>query len=429
MTHGLAGLLMADLTLRAYEARAGMPAPTGLRRTAVALGIIAAEFPDADLLYSGGVLGMGKLGYLLHHRGHTHTVVFAIIIALALWAFVLLIRRDARKPAERGLLLALALAGTLSHILLDFTNSYGVHPFWPLNNRWFYGDAIFIIEPWLWIAAIPPLLFNKRSAFGRVVLSLALVAILAAAWYVDQVGTDVALVLTVSAALWTAIMWRLHTAQRLSLAVGAWLLVESVGFAASSTTRAHIVQASANTQLLDAVINSAAGNALCQNVLVIELNGDSYDLTSGVVAPWPALRSAMSCAGGESGMAKSREAQQGLGDGLQPSSRVSNDTIVWLRVWRGARTELVHLATTHCEVAAALEFMRAPVWDVEVDGTVRLSDLRYGFDGNGFADVTFAASPDTCPGYVPGWIPPRADVIGADQLQPKQQQDHVGWLR
>ncbi len=412
MTHGLAGLLMADLALRAYESREGTPAPTGLRRTAVALGIVAAEFPDADLLYSGGVLGIGKLGYLLHHRGHTHTIVFAVLIALALWALVLLIRRDARQPAERGLLLALALGGTLSHILLDFTNSYGVHPFWPLDNRWFYGDAIFIVEPWLWIAAIPALFFGRRSAFGRVVLALALTGILAAAWFVPQVGGDVALVLTVVAALWTVLLWRLHTVQRLSLAVGAWLLVESVGFVASSTTRAHLKRATADTQFLDAVINSAIGNALCQNVLVIELDGDYYDVTSAVVAPWPNARSATSCAGGEAGIARSRQAQAGLGDGLQPSPRTPSDTVVWLRRWRGNRAELVQLANTHCEVAAALEFMRAPVWEVSNNGDVSLSDLRYGCGGYGFADVEFAATPDQCPRYVPGWIPPRQDVIG-----------------
>ncbi len=414
MTHGLAGLLMADLALRAYESRERMPAATGLRRTAVALGISAAEFPDADLLYSGGVLGIGKLGYLLHHRGHTHTVLFAVVIALALWALVLLIRKEARKPAERGLLLALALAGTLSHILLDFTNSYGVHPFWPLDNRWFYGDAIFIVEPWLWIVAIPPLLFGKRSAFGRIVLSLALAGILAAAWYVEQVGTDVALVLTIGAALWTVMMWRLQTAQRLSMAVGAWLLVETFGFVSSSTTRAHLVRATTDARFIDAVINSAPGNALCQNVLVIELNGDKYDVTSGVVAPWPTVRSAMSCAGGEAEIAQSRLPQRGLGDGLQPSPRVSNDTIVWLRRWRGARSELQQLAATRCEVAAALEFMRAPVWELSENGAVRLSDLRYGFGGNGFADMSFDSASNTCPPYVPGWIPPRADVIDGD---------------
>lgn len=411
MTHGLAGMLMADMAIRAYESRQGGPAPTGLRRSAVVLGVIAAEFPDADLLYSGDLLGIGKLGYLLHHRGHTHTLLFAVLSALLLWAVVLLVRRNARTPAERGLLLALAFGGTLSHIMLDFTNSYGVHPFWPLDSRWFYGDAIFIVEPWLWIAAIPPLLFGKRSGFGRVVLSIALVSILTAAWYVDQVGTDVALVLTMSAAMWTAVMWRLQTTQRLSLAVGAWLLVETVGFVASSSTRSHIVHATGDMQLLDAVITSAAGNPLCQNVLVIELDGGSYDVTSAVVAPWPAVRSAMSCAGGERAIAAARVAQPGLGDGLQPSPRVPDNTIVWLRRWRGERAELMQLATMHCEVAAALEFMRAPVWEQSADGRVRISDLRYGYGGNGFADLSFGTPPDECPRYVPGWTEPRRDVI------------------
>ena len=39
----------------------------------------------------------------------------------------------------------------LSHIVADAWNSYGVHPFWPFDNHWYYGDAINIYEPWLWV--------------------------------------------------------------------------------------------------------------------------------------------------------------------------------------------------------------------------------------------------------------------------------------
>ncbi len=38
------------------------------------------------------------------------------------------------------------LAG-LSHILLDFTNNYGVRPFWPFSEKWYSWDIVFIVEP------------------------------------------------------------------------------------------------------------------------------------------------------------------------------------------------------------------------------------------------------------------------------------------
>ena len=36
------------------------------------------------------------------------------------------------------------MCGTLLHLGMDFLNSYGVHPFWPIQNRWVYGDSVFI---------------------------------------------------------------------------------------------------------------------------------------------------------------------------------------------------------------------------------------------------------------------------------------------
>jgi inner membrane protein len=55
------------------------------------------------------------------------------------------------------------LAG-LSHILLDFTNNYGVRPFWPFSERWISWDIVFIVEPVLLIVLtlglILPALFS-----------------------------------------------------------------------------------------------------------------------------------------------------------------------------------------------------------------------------------------------------------------------------
>jgi inner membrane protein len=44
------------------------------------------------------------------------------------------------------LFLYACLAG-LSHILLDFTNNYGVRPFWPFSEKWYSWDIVFIFEP------------------------------------------------------------------------------------------------------------------------------------------------------------------------------------------------------------------------------------------------------------------------------------------
>ena len=47
-------------------------------------------------------------------------------------------------------LLSLAI-GIFSHVLFDFFNSYGVRWLMPFSDRWFYCNALFIIDVWLWL--------------------------------------------------------------------------------------------------------------------------------------------------------------------------------------------------------------------------------------------------------------------------------------
>jgi inner membrane protein len=49
-----------------------------------------------------------------------------------------------------GWLYLTCFIAALSHILLDWTNSYGVRPFFPFNPRWYAGSFMFIAEPVLW---------------------------------------------------------------------------------------------------------------------------------------------------------------------------------------------------------------------------------------------------------------------------------------
>jgi inner membrane protein len=55
-----------------------------------------------------------------------------------------------RQPARWGWLYLTALISALSHLLLDWTNNYGLRPFYPFNPRWYAGSFVFIAEPVLW---------------------------------------------------------------------------------------------------------------------------------------------------------------------------------------------------------------------------------------------------------------------------------------
>jgi inner membrane protein len=58
-----------------------------------------------------------------------------------------------RQPSVRPLqLLLLSYIGVILHVLMDLLNTYGVRLLMPFSQHWFYGDVLFIIDPWLWLA-------------------------------------------------------------------------------------------------------------------------------------------------------------------------------------------------------------------------------------------------------------------------------------
>lgn len=122
------------------------------RRTALATltMTLAAEAPDLDVLSQFGGPAFG----FAHHRGFTHSFLGLFLMSALVVGFVYLIWRlggrklkDPSLPPRWGLLFVFAYIAGLTHILLDFTNNYGVRPFWPLNEKWFSWDIVFIFEP------------------------------------------------------------------------------------------------------------------------------------------------------------------------------------------------------------------------------------------------------------------------------------------
>jgi inner membrane protein len=62
--------------------------------------------------------------------------------------------REPKLPPNWKLLYAYALFGCLLHILMDFTNNYGVRPFAPFYPRWYSWDIFFIIDPYILAALL-----------------------------------------------------------------------------------------------------------------------------------------------------------------------------------------------------------------------------------------------------------------------------------
>jgi inner membrane protein len=142
LTHSLVGALIGQMGLKR---KTGMAMPTL---------IIAANIPDIDAV---AVL-LGGHQHLAIRRGITHGPIAMLVLPLLLWGIMLWFdrwqtRREKRPgkrlPIHKGWLLALAYIGCLSHPLFDWFNSYGIRLLEPFSSQWFYGDALFIIDPWL----------------------------------------------------------------------------------------------------------------------------------------------------------------------------------------------------------------------------------------------------------------------------------------
>lgn len=144
-------------------ARAGLNRKSALATVTM---VLAAEAPDLDVVSQlhGSIAGFA------HHRGFTHTflgipVVAALVVGAVYLGYRIVgrfrgrFRRDSSGPPPRwGVLFGLAVLAGLSHILLDFTNDYGVRPFAPFSYRWYSWDIVFIVEPVLLVILIAALL-------------------------------------------------------------------------------------------------------------------------------------------------------------------------------------------------------------------------------------------------------------------------------
>jgi len=125
--------------------KAGLASRT---RYGMATLMIAANLPDVDVaVFLTDTLPVS------FRRGWTHGILAQVFLPIALAGIVWAIGRQRPPAPDRtrfGALLLLSYLGLYSHIFLDYLNSYGLRLFMPFSGRWYYGDALFIADPWMW---------------------------------------------------------------------------------------------------------------------------------------------------------------------------------------------------------------------------------------------------------------------------------------
>ncbi len=181
---------LAHTLFGATMAEAGLKRKTAL---ATATLIIGANIPDIDAL----AMLVSSDHALWFRRGWTHG-----ILALFIWPFLLTglmlgidhliqMRKHRLKRSQQGppmrpvMLLGIAFLGVWSHPFLDLLNTYGIRLLMPFNDTWFYGDTLFIVDPWFWLLAGSGVVLARSKTWigisGWIVLGTAVTALVTTA--------------------------------------------------------------------------------------------------------------------------------------------------------------------------------------------------------------------------------------------------------
>lgn len=405
LSHSLVGLAAGELIHRSLPAEREPQAQKLRRRLMLVSCWLASNFPDLDLVLTP--LLPEPLGYLLHHRGHTHTVLYALPQAALVFALLWLCWPSARRllgasrSARIGLAAALA-GGFALHLALDFLNPYGVHPFHPFDSRWFYGDMTFILEPVFWIAfGVPLALMVRRRWLAAMWLLPLLGAPLYFAWRGYLWWGSLALLLAIALGVGCA-QRRADGANRsgrAGLLAAFAVMIAFVGIEAGAMRAAkqRVAQSLASldpaARLHDVSSSAFPANPLCWMVVSLQTRDDldRYQLRHGIVALAPGILPAHACP---------VRFAAGAPEGASP--------VAWRGEFSGSLSTLRRLDQENCHVRAWLRFARMPHISDGAATDVRFAaSVRGNFTTLRLAD--FAQLP--CPAHVPQWEFPRRDLL------------------
>ena len=311
------------------------------------------------------------------------------LVGLAMVAVCALPRIRATIGPWRGRLWTLITVALASHLVLDSWNSYGVHPFWPIDSRWYYGDAVFILEPWIWTLLGVAVALNTVSRVGRGLLAAALAGLVALGTLMHVIPLPALLALVVTAAALVGILITRPPRARAAIALALAVTFVAGEFALREVARAKALatlEPSARARIVDVVLSPSAANPLCWSVLTVVLgqDGTAYAMTQGGVA----VLAPSGC-----GRARSRDVE-------------------WQTPHTQSLAELRALYRADCWVRGWMQFGRAPKVAVGA-----ISDERYGASPRGNFTTMLLKPPleaARCPANLTAWRPPRADLLGDD---------------
>lgn len=267
LAHTLAGAALAETRLRNTTA---MAAP--------AL-ILGANAPDVDVvtMFVSRDLALG------FRRGWTHGALAMVVLPVVLTLLLLLLdralaRRRGREPRARaGPLLGLSALAVVSHSLLDWLNTYGVRFLMPFDGTWFYGDALFVVDPWVWLLLGTSVVLarsaTRAGASAWVVLGVAATS-LVTGFEGTPAATRLLWCVGVAAVVWLRLSgrWARRIPRLATLCLSAATLYVAIMIAASRLAERQVAGwlAERGDAPAEVMASPAPGNPLRRDVVVAD---------------------------------------------------------------------------------------------------------------------------------------------------------------
>jgi inner membrane protein len=412
-------VLGAALALTIVASGRNLPS-RAVRASAAVWGALAGNAPDVDRVFDWCLKPFGPhgdgLAYLVYHRAETHTFVAGPAFAVVLTGLAALLPRKYR-PALGWMFLISLLASWL-HVLIDWTNDYGVHPFWPLWNRWFFGDFIFLVEPLVIGAVLPYCLMalmglnpesERRAMRLTIGVGLAVgvaVALLVFFARIQYWLRPFGLLLAIIALLGqVALQWKQASATKAWASVGAVLvLFFFCSLIARNRAEQALLEQKPGHAITAIVTTPAPADPFCWRVIVVTRRQADFTARMGTYSMlW--FNSPESCFFPPEGRKPSSVNE------IKDSDLKNEGGWSWFSNFTAKLEEFEDQARTNDRVGASRTFYRVPFWgeDSRRPKHFLIGDLRFDYESDLGKYCKYSApwgAAETFDARMPPWVPP-----------------------
>ena len=270
LTHTLVGASLATTRL-GEKTRLAIPAL-----------VIGANLPDVDALayFRGGDFALG------FRRGWTHGVLALVILPAVLAGLLMLWGRwrgggRDSPPLSPGWVLGLCYLACLTHPFLDWLNSYGMRWWMPFRDTWYYGDSVFIMDPYLWLILGLGWVIGRRPSKGTGIAAALMAGLVI--WLVGSRAPDyLPIVGSVFAILVAAFLWRprarwlaAHRVATAGLLLAALYIAALISLHSLTVSKARAeLQRQGRVSIEEIMVGPIPANPLAWDILVS--SGDSF---------------------------------------------------------------------------------------------------------------------------------------------------------